>query len=145
MHKHHVFHCNIGLNSIFVSKSGTLKISEFGNSVVLKGDGIMDSVSVVPKFSSPEVCNLRIFTKGADIWSFGIVLYYLLFGKYQYMEEAVDDSLSQIIIGTDGKYKNLYHELESYSGNMAEAVKSALTFDHRKRPFATELLKIPKT
>lgn len=65
-------------SNIFLTRSGTLKIGDFGISKVLENS--IDSASTMvgtPFYMSPEVCENRSYTFKSDIWALGCIMYEL--------------------------------------------------------------------
>lgn len=88
-HSNLVIHRDIKPENIFVNKQGAVKILDFGISQ-LKNEHpefspeLPQKHFLTPKFSSPEQIDDKLITTSADIYSLGILLYYLLTGEYPY-------------------------------------------------------------
>ena len=59
------------------------KISDFGISKLLDENNTLSS-NVTPVTMAPEVLKKEIITSKSDIWSLGIIIYYLYFKEYPY-------------------------------------------------------------
>ena len=78
-HDGNVIHRDIKDDNIFVSANGEFKVGDFGVSKVLKDSSKAESLKGTPNFLAPEVyLGKEGYTKSADLYSLGIVLYRLL-------------------------------------------------------------------
>ena len=78
-HDNNVIHRDIKDDNIFVSANGEFKVGDFGVSKVLKDSSKAESIKGTPNFLAPEVyLGKEGYTKSADLYSLGIVLYRLL-------------------------------------------------------------------
>ena len=59
------------------------KISDFGISKLLNENNTLSS-NVTPVTKAPEVLKKEIISSKSDIWSLGIIIYYLYFKEYPY-------------------------------------------------------------
>lgn len=88
IHKMNIIHrdikCeNILLKKISKSKNFVCKIGDFGFSKLID-DHTVKSQCGTPNFMAPEIISGKTYDKSIDIWSLGVVLYYILFGEYPF-------------------------------------------------------------
>jgi serine/threonine protein kinase len=77
-------HRDVKPNNIFF-KSGHLKLADFGFCKKLKNfDDLTQTSLGSPLYMAPEVLNGDVYDSKADVWSVGIVLYEMLFGRCPY-------------------------------------------------------------
>lgn len=69
-----------------------VKLADFGLTKCTDDNVLMQTICGSPMFMAPEVLLAEDYDSKADIWSFGVIMYQLLTGKYP--REA--DSLSQL-------------------------------------------------
>ncbi|KAI8879309.1 kinase-like protein, partial [Backusella circina FSU 941] len=84
LHDRDVVHCDLKAANILTTKSGDVKLSDFGVSLNLKlrcGDNI---VSGTPYWMSPEVIELKGASVKSDIWSLACTIIELCTGKPPY-------------------------------------------------------------
>jgi serine/threonine protein kinase len=76
---------------MLLSESNKLKLVDFGVSEMFKGSNdSMHSTAGTPAFMAPELCVAHpgaVSGKAADIWSMGVTLYCLVFGKLPFHDE----------------------------------------------------------
>lgn len=78
IHQKKILHRDIKLSNIFLTKSGKIKIGDFGISKQLTTEVNKAQTLVgTPYYLSPEVCKNEPYTYKSDIWSLGCVLYEL--------------------------------------------------------------------
>ncbi|KAJ2889903.1 hypothetical protein IWW38_004431, partial [Coemansia aciculifera] len=84
LHEHDIVHRDIKPDNMLVTKDGTLKISDFGESTLHERhcDKVRGS-SGTPAFMAPELCqggSNEVSGEAADIWSLGVCLYSFIYG-----------------------------------------------------------------
>jgi hypothetical protein len=104
LHKNNIIHRDIKPSNILTTSNGCLKICDFGESRVFSGndDTFIESHGT-PVFLPPEACTVgKVSGKAADIWSCGITLYAMIFGKVPFKGEGVGP----------GKLFSLYQDIQ---------------------------------
>lgn len=77
-HKHNIAHCDIKPANIVVTKDGTYKICDFGNSQISMHEYLgLNQKGGTPMFVAPERVERSEFGNNADVWAFGIIVYML--------------------------------------------------------------------
>ena len=79
-----IIYYNLNLNNILVSKENTFKLSDFtlneeSENLISKSNFQNNSLS-----TAPEILKTNEYNEKSDIWSLGVIIYYLLFQKYPY-------------------------------------------------------------
>jgi serine/threonine protein kinase len=78
IHENKIIHRDLKSQNIFLTKSGDIKIGDFGISRVLnKSDEFANTSVGTPYYISPEVCKGHDYDYKADVWSLGCIIYEL--------------------------------------------------------------------
>ncbi|CAI6500060.1 AIS_HP2_G0017530.mRNA.1.CDS.1 [Saccharomyces cerevisiae] len=93
LHSQGIIHRDIKPSNLLISSNGTVKISDFGVSILTAAEStniqsshepILKSKTFgTPAFFAPELCSTETYccrSSAIDIWSLGVTLYCLLFG-----------------------------------------------------------------
>jgi serine/threonine protein kinase len=85
-HSNKIIHRDIKLNNILLDEGFTVKICDFGISKIVKKGEILKEQCGTPAYMSPEMIlhqGYRGFS--CDIWSLGILLYFLFIGTFPFL------------------------------------------------------------
>ncbi|KAG8221003.1 Pkinase-domain-containing protein [Butyriboletus roseoflavus] len=89
LHKCEVVHCDLKAANILTTKTGNIKLSDFGVSLNLRAmERELNSVAGTPNWMAPEVIELKGASPKSDIWSLGCTVIELLTGRPPYGEIA---------------------------------------------------------
>lgn len=117
-----------------------VKLIDFGTSKVLSHNELLSEVVGSTRFSSPELLlniddkNISGYNRQTDIWSFGIILYFLYSGNYPFDDKDKNKIIKHIINNKlDLSQKDIYsiwnNSLESFN----DLVSNCLNKDPSKR------------
>ncbi|CAO3698968.1 unnamed protein product [Rhizopus microsporus] len=100
LHANEIVHRDIKPDNLLISKDDVLKIVDFGVSeMFVKGNDRLKKSAGSPAFMAPELCVARhgeVSGKAADIWSMGVTLYCLIYGKTPFMSSNIMELYEQI-------------------------------------------------
>jgi serine/threonine protein kinase len=83
-------HPDLKIENILISKTGNIKIIDFGLSNLYSPYDHLSTFCGSLYFAAPELLNARVYTgPEVDIWSFGIVLYVLVCGKVPFDDQSM--------------------------------------------------------
>ena len=135
IHEHGILHRDIKTLNIFMTKSGILKLGDFGISKVLQGNVKLAETHVgTPYYMSPELIKGEKYDDKSDIWACGCVLYELLSLK------KVFDSTNQLGLMC-AILENEFEKIDDmYTGEIQHILESLLEKDMGQRPTAKEVL-----
>jgi NIMA (never in mitosis gene a)-related kinase len=78
IHDQHVLHRDLKAGNFFLTKSGTLKIGDFGVAKALSSTMACARTQIgTPYYLSPEVCEQKPYAWASDIWAMGVLLFEL--------------------------------------------------------------------
>ena len=103
LHLHGIVHRDLKPENILL-KDGIWKIADFGLAKMLKGEERPLSYEGTLPYMSPEMLRNRLNRVGekpgydyfTDIWSLGVIMYYLLFGRKPWLGDRAQDILKAI-------------------------------------------------
>merc|ERR1740123_2799624 len=76
IHDMHILHRDLKSGNFFLSKSGNLKMGDFGIARVLSCTAACAQTQIgTPYYLSPEVCQEKPYAWPSDIWAMGCILY----------------------------------------------------------------------
>ena len=99
-------------NLFFVYNKSLVKLGGFDYSIYIK-DNTSESVGTI-FYASPEIIKNLEYDEKCDLWSFGITLYELLFGKLPYGINATINIIKQSIYYEDNFYYNKIPFFKNY-------------------------------
>ena len=122
LHAQGVVHRDIKPDNLLLTEDDVLKIVDFGVSEIFEKDSEMKTAKSAgsPAFLPPELCVSKhggISGKAADIWSMGVTLYCLYYGKVPFEKTAVLELYESIkeddpdLRGCDSDFSDLMHKL----------------------------------
>ncbi|KAN0128075.1 Protein kinase-like domain containing protein [Lactarius tabidus] len=80
-----IVHCDLKAANILTTKTGNVKLSDFGVSLTLRTiEREIKDVAGTPNWMAPEVIELKGATTKSDIWSLGCTVIELLTGRPPY-------------------------------------------------------------
>lgn len=141
LHKRNIIHRDIKPGNILVFDDGILKISDFSLAkydakVKTRKEGLTRRGDTSHLFIMPEGIEwLEEQTTKADMWSAGVLLYYVCTLKYPFDDTKYDMIKTKIL-------KGVYDEapLMNYSDKLRRLIKALLQKDPKKRPSALEII-----
>ncbi|CAJ2505461.1 Uu.00g128550.m01.CDS01 [Anthostomella pinea] len=89
-HRNSIVHRDLKIENILISKTGDIKIIDFGLSNLFSPGGHLKTFCGSLYFAAPELLQARAYTgPEVDVWSFGIVLYVLVCGKVPFDDQSM--------------------------------------------------------
>ena len=89
-HRNSIVHRDLKIENILISKTGDIKIIDFGLSNLFSPRHHLKTFCGSLYFAAPELLQARQYTgPEVDVWSFGIVLYVLVCGKVPFDDQSM--------------------------------------------------------
>lgn len=89
-HRNSIVHRDLKIENILISKTGDIKIIDFGLSNLFSPRSHLKTFCGSLYFAAPELLQARQYTgPEVDVWSFGIVLYVLVCGKVPFDDQSM--------------------------------------------------------
>eukprot|EP01117_Protostelium_nocturnum_P000433 TRINITY_DN104_c0_g1_i1.p1 TRINITY_DN104_c0_g1~~TRINITY_DN104_c0_g1_i1.p1 ORF type:complete len:261 (-),score=90.04 TRINITY_DN104_c0_g1_i1:169-951(-) len=115
-------------------------LSDFGLSRILGEESLMSTACGTPYYVAPEVVKAVSYTKEVDMWSVGVITYFLLAGFPPFMGEKLTDIVEQIL-EADFSFPAPYWD--EVSDVAKDFISKLLVIDPRARATADQALKHP--
>jgi serine/threonine protein kinase len=116
---------------------GLLKIADFGFAREIQPDNLAETLCGSPMYMAPEVIECKKYDGKSDLWSVGVIMYELLYGRPPYVAMNMADLLRLI------KTKSPEFSEEFVSPFAVQFMKSLLQHDPVKRISFSEFFDHP--
>ena len=134
MHANGIMHRDIKPANILITKTGDIKICDFGICKILEYTKVATTIVGTPYFMSPEQMNNRHYDCKSDVWGIGCVLYTLLYRKYPFNGKSMHDLKRSI------RTKDPFVGIKPYHNGLHNILKEMLDKNKGKRPDLTAFL-----
>lgn len=148
LHDIGLLHRDLKLENLLIDISNTVKVNDFGCSkILLREQDTADSMIGTFEFMPPEAFAGQKYGKGFDIYSLGIILYYLIVGRYPLgvAEMLRANTKGNLKISIE-EFKQIHSKLEfpeELSKEVKELIRGMMAFEHDKRLTIQEVLSNP--
>ncbi len=143
LHNYGIVHRDLKTDNIMLTKNnenGIIKIMDFGLSkIVGPKEGLIDGYGTL-NYCAPEVLMREPYNKQIDIWSLGIILYYMLVGHFPFQGNN-EDIIAKNIVYQPLKFDE--QEWENKSRNVINLIEKSLEKKPSKRINIDDFLKHP--
>ncbi|KAJ8111818.1 hypothetical protein ONZ43_g5534 [Nemania bipapillata] len=128
-HRNSIVHRDLKIENILISKTGDIKIIDFGLSNLFSPRSHLKTFCGSLYFAAPELLQARAYTgPEVDVWSFGIVLYVLVCGKVPFDDQSMPALHAKIKKGiVDYPDSEVINAMTGFNFGPPEAIRSQLT------------------
>lgn len=132
-HYEGVVHRDLKLENLLLSRSGSIKVADFGLANVVRDGEFLKTSCGSPNFAAPEIILGDVYVgPEVDVWSAGVILYALLCGSLPFDDGIMFKLFKKV---TSGIYLVPYH-LSSEAKNL---IAKMLCVDPMKRITVSEI------
>lgn len=133
-HANMISHRDIKADNVLVAPEGRVKLIDFGFATLSSPSQRLDLFCGTPFYMPPEIAGRQEYLgPNADIWSLGVLLYYMLSGSYPFNGRS-DSALFENIV------QGLVAFPPYFSPMAKEFISRMLQVDPEKRPTAMEVM-----
>ena len=136
IHNHRIIHRDLKLGNLFLTSKLELKLGDFGLAAKLEYDGQKrKTVCGTPNYIAPEILEKKNgHSYEVDIWSLGVVIYTMLYGRPPFETADVKLTYKRIKMNSYKFPENIkVHE------SAKKLIESILVLDPAKRPSLDEI------
>merc|ERR1719310_370163 len=134
IHDMKILHRDLKSGNFFLSKSGNLKMGDFGIAKVLECTAACAQTQIgTPYYLSPEICSGKPYNWSSDIWSMGCILHEMCARKVPFDAPDLKSLIRKI---TSGAPPDLPSE---YSAGLRNLGRELLSRNPDDRPQAQEV------
>ncbi|GBG29535.1 Protein kinase, putative [Hondaea fermentalgiana] len=97
LHATNIMHTDIKPENIGLSTDGHLRLFDLGSARILEDDEPIELSSGTLHYASPEVLLRRPCGYAADWWSFGVIMFEMMFGVQAFYARSQDEVVDRIV------------------------------------------------
>ena len=128
IHRHSIIHRDLKLGNILINEKMQLKFCDFGLSTKVNFIGERKrTICGTPNYIAPEILEEEGHSYESDIWSLGVIIYTLMFGKPPFESDTVDETYENI------RNNRFFFPDIGISTSAKDLIKKILTTDPAKR------------
>lgn len=142
LHQHNIIHRDLKPENLLLHKGDDTEImlSDFGLSRILGDESMASTACGTPYYVAPEILGGHGYSKEVDLWSLGVITYFLLAGFPPFMGESLQE-IADLIMRADFEFSSPY--FDDVSKEAKDFVKRLLVADPADRMSTQEALNHP--
>ncbi|KAG5495172.1 hypothetical protein JKF63_02227 [Porcisia hertigi] len=141
IHRRRMLHRDIKGANIMLMTNGIIKLGDFGFSHQYENtvsDQVAQTFCGTPYYLAPELWNHQRYSKKADVWAMGILLFEMMALRRPFVGQGMR-ALSEAVMSN----KRDCELPQQYSPSLRELCNIMLQTDPNRRPSCAQLLKLP--
>lgn len=94
-----IAHRDIKLENIMIDRCNNIRLIDFGLGNIFRGENVvLQTACGSPAYAPPEMLTGKTYTTSADIWSAGIVLYAMTYGRLPFDDKNIQRLVTKIVL-----------------------------------------------
>ena len=138
IHSYGIIHRDIKHTNILINNKNQIKIIDFGLSRILGKNEYSKEPYGSLSFKSPEIIMEYNYNEKVDIWSFGITLFYLIFGRTPFQDESsklIKERICKENIKINVPFENYDYQI------LINIINECLIKNYNSRPSCIQIIK----
>jgi polo-like kinase 1 len=97
LHSQKIIHRDLKLGNLFLNENMCVKIGDFGLATKIDFYGEKKkTICGTPNYIAPEILESKGHSYEVDVWSFGVIMYTLVYGRPPFESKDVKDTYKKI-------------------------------------------------
>lgn len=141
VHRRKMLHRDIKGANVLLMSSGLIKLGDFGFSHKYEetvSGAVATTFCGTPYYLAPELWKRQKYSKKADVWALGILLYEMMALKRPFVGQGMRALMDSVMAG------DIPPLPDKFNNNLKEIVHAILVPDPNKRPSMAELFHMPQ-
>ena len=113
LHSLNIIHRDLKPENILMDNNGNLSLADFGISKILDPKDFSKTYVGTPFYTPPEIIKRQKHNKTVDIWTFGILLYEMIYGVPPFYNK-IRNVLNNAIVNLDPCFPNHFFISENF-------------------------------
>nr|CCC92491.1 putative serine/threonine-protein kinase a [Trypanosoma congolense IL3000] len=140
IHGNNMMHRDLKTANVLLTTTGLVKLGDFGFSRQYEGslsNPVGSTFCGTPYYLSPELWRRAPYSKKAEMWALGVVLYEVMVLKRPFSGRNMDELIDNILHGRRPQLPNTYSE------DLRSVCDQLLSLDPKNRPSLRQLFQMP--
>jgi len=137
IHSYGILHRDIKHTNILINNKNQIKLIDFGLSRILGKNEYTKEPYGSLTFKSPEIIMENYYNEKVDLWSFGVTLFYLIFGRTPFQDESsklIKERICKENININIPFENYDFEL------LGNIINECLIKNYNSRPNSFQII-----
>lgn len=91
-----IIHRDLKPQNILIDRFYNIKLSDFGFARYYEEDTLLKTLCGTPLYMAPEIINYKDYDDKADLWSIGVILYEMLYGRRPFKAKNIHTLVKNI-------------------------------------------------
>lgn len=130
LHHRKIIHRDLKLGNLFLNENMHIKMGDFGLATKISFPGEKrKTICGTPNYIAPEILESKGHSYEVDVWSFGVIMYTLVYGRPPFESKDVKETYKKIKSGVFS-----FPDTLSVSQSLKDLILGTLQRDPVKRP-----------